>query len=503
MAAVLLAAFTAGGAGAAAVSPLQPAARPGSHAPAVQTVVSFTFDDGDADQMRAARVLRKYGMHGTFYIITGAVDTPGYMTRRDLRALAVWGDEIGGHTVSHLELPHVTPAEARRQICAGRNVLLKWGYHVTSFAYPGAAYSPQVEAMARGCGFDNARIAAGLRSPGCPGCRVAETIPPRNPYAIRTPGQVDGTWKRAGLERAVTTAEKHGGGWIPLVFHHVCNRNHCGSLSARTSVINAFARWLASRRNLGTSVRTMGQVTGGPLRPATSVPPTRRHDVINPGLETLSNSGTVDPTVEAPGPRAPFPRCWMKGAYGQNTVSWKRIQGGHTGRWAMRLAMTAHHSGDAKLLEQFDLGQCSIPVTAGKSYTVATWYKSTTSTQFSIYYRIPSGRWKYWASSPFYQPAGQWTHAAWHAPPLPAGASGLSFGLTLSRAGVLTTDDYSIGLTQPSTGRRILDITLLALLGLGGAAAVARTLQRRRRRAVQEAADGQPLPEDAAGGLTG
>jgi hypothetical protein len=169
----------------------------------------------------------------------------------------------------------------------------------------------------------------------------------------------------------------------------------------------------------------------------------------------------------------------------------------------MRLAMTAHHSGDAKLLEQFDLGQCSIPVTAGKSYTVATWYKSTTSTQFSIYYRIPSGRWKYWASSPFYQPAGQWTHAAWQAPPLPAGASGLSFGLTLSRAGVLTTDDYSIGLTQPSTGRRILDITLLALLSLGGAAAVARTLQRRRRRAVQEAADGQRPPEDARQSVPG
>lgn len=55
----------------------------------------------------------------------------------------------------------------------------------------------------------------------------------------------------------------------------------------------------------------------------------------------------------------------------------------------------------------------------------------------------------------------------------------------------LVTDDYSVGLTQPSTGRRILDITLLALLGLGGAAAVARTIQRRRR-AVQEAAEGGP-----------
>ena len=47
------------------------------------TVVTLTFDDGDADQMTAARVLRRRGLAATFYIITGAVGTPGYVTRSD------------------------------------------------------------------------------------------------------------------------------------------------------------------------------------------------------------------------------------------------------------------------------------------------------------------------------------------------------------------------------------------------------------------------------------
>jgi len=182
----------------------------------------------------------------------------------------------------------------------------------------------------------------------------------------------------------------------------------------------------------------------------------------------------------------------MKGGYGKNTVTWERIRGGHPGRWAMRLTMTSHHSGDAKLLQQFDLGQCSIPVTTGTSYTIATGYESTAATQFSVYYRTPPGNWQYWTSSPFYPAARQWARAAWQTPPLPTGASGLSFGLVMSRNGSLTTGDYSIRSTPPSTARKILDITVLTLLGLGGAAAVARWLRRRPRPDLQEPADGQP-----------
>ena len=155
----------------------------------------------------------------------------------------------------------------------------------------------------------------------------------------------------------------------------------------------------------------------------------------------------------------------MKGDYGQNAVTWRRIRGGHDGPWAIRLTMISHRSGDAKLLQQFDTGQCSIPIVSGQSYDLASWYTSTVITQFSLYYRTPAGRWLYWTSSPFYPATTRWADATWTTPPAPAGASGLSFGLTLSRAGSLVTDDYSVRATPPSTVRGILDVAILVLLG--------------------------------------
>jgi peptidoglycan/xylan/chitin deacetylase (PgdA/CDA1 family) len=494
-----LAALPSSGAEAMASAEQQPAARMAGHAAAGragraatrQTVVSFTFDDGDADQMAAAQVLHRYGMSGTFYIITGAVGSPNYLSLSDLHTLAAEGDEIGGHTVSHLEVPHVTAAEGRRQVCDGRNTLITWGFQVRSFAYPGGAYSLAAEKIVRACGFNSARTVEGLRSPGCPRCAVEETIPPANPYAIRAPGQVDGTWTLATLENVVTTAERRGGGWLPFIFHHICGANHCSSLKVRVSRLNAFTKWLAQRRDLGTVVKTVDKVIGGPVRPMVGASAARPHGVINHSLATVGGTGAVDLNIDRPREPAPFPHCWVEAQYGQNTETWQRVRGGHAGPWAMRLTMTSHKSGDAKLIPQFDLGQCSIPVTAGQSYNLATWYKSSALTQFAVYYRTPQGEFLYWTSSPFYPAATQWAEATWTTPPLPAGASGLSFGLALSRKGWLITDEYSILATPRSVTRGILDVTILVLLGLGGGVAGARALRRRRRGAgVPQLADG-------------
>src|SRR6266699_3827043 len=87
------------------------------------TVVSLTFDDGTASQFAAAQVMHRYGVSGTFFIITGAAGAPNYMSLPELHRLAAYGDEIGAHTVSHLDLVATTTAEARRQACAGRDIL--------------------------------------------------------------------------------------------------------------------------------------------------------------------------------------------------------------------------------------------------------------------------------------------------------------------------------------------------------------------------------------------
>ncbi len=497
MSLVLLAAVPAQGTSVTPAGRLAAPSQDGAgHAP--RTVVTLTFDDGDADQMAAARILHRYRLPATFYIITGAVGAPGYVTRSDLHRLAADGNEIGGHTVSHLRLTALTTSEARRQVCDSRSILARWGYQAISFAYPGGADSPRTEAIVRGCGYTSARGVVGLRAPGCPGCALTESIPPRDPMALRTAGEVDSSWTLRDLERTVTAAQRRGG-WLPLVFHHVCDGRRCGGLAVRATMLDAFARWLAQRQGPGTAVRTVGQVTvgqvtrgqvtggqvpGGRIRPVPRVAAAAPHGIVNPSLESVAASGAVSASLETTSAApASTPRCWMEGGYGQNTARWQRTTGSHAGHWAQRLTITGYHSGDAKLLPQFDLGECSLPVHPGQSYTLGAWYQSTARAQYSAYYRTWSGRWVYWTSSPYFAASPGWAQARWATPPVPAGASGLSFGLALFSNGSLTTDSYSFAATPPDVARRITDWILLGALGAAGLAATARAVCRCGRRA--------------------
>jgi peptidoglycan/xylan/chitin deacetylase (PgdA/CDA1 family) len=442
-----------------------------------QTVVSFTFDDGDADQLTAARVLQAYRMPGTFYIITGAVGTPGYLSRADLRGLAAAGDEIGGHTVSHLSLPQISLAEVRRQVCDGREILSSWGYQVRSFAYPDATYDPAVEAIVRDCGFASGRIGDGIRNGECPGCAAAETIPPRNPYAVRTPGQIDTSWTLRDMQQAVIAAERGGGGWVPFVFHHVCNdpaAADCGNLSITPAQFSQFVAWVAQRARSGTVVKTVGDVVGGPLRPVILAPRAPAHGVMNPSLASVSNSAAVSTATESTNGLS-VPTCWMEGGYGSNTVTWQRPRDTRTGQWAEQVTMASHVSGDAKLLQRFDLGECALPVKQGRVYALSAWYKSTVRVQFSVYYRNASGTWVYWTSGPYLPAAAQWTQATWDTLPIPPGASGLSFGLAISSVGSLTTDGYSIHAVSATGGRVLLGVMVLVV----GSAALRRLWARR------------------------
>jgi peptidoglycan/xylan/chitin deacetylase (PgdA/CDA1 family) len=444
-----------------AAGPARPAA-----ADTPKTVVSLTFDDGDADQMAAAQTLHQDGLPGTFYIITSAIGNPTYMTMSNLRTLAADGDEIGDHTVTHLSMPLVSLPEARRQICDARNILTGWGFKVTDFAYPDATYTHAVEQVARQCGLNSARIGGGIRNGECPNCATAETMPPRDPYAVRTPGQEDTSWSVQALEQVVQNAEANGGGWIPFVFHHVCsdpNASTCSKLSITPAHFAQFAQWLAGQRANGVSVQTVGHVVGGPdhreVRAAAASP----HGVQNDAMRQFGPAEAVSTANESTN-QVTGPKCWMYGGYGQNDAQWERIPGGHDTPYAERLTMTNHASGDAKLLEQFDMGQCSLAAQPGQAYQLTSWYTSTIRTQFAIYYRQPSGRWVYWTSSPYFAASSTWKQAQWQTPPLPAGASAVSFGLELGSAGQLTTSDYTFRTAPIKVGVIALRVGVVLLL---------------------------------------
>lgn len=149
----------------------------------------------------------------------------------------------------------------------------------------------------------------------------------------------------------------------------------------------------------------------------------------NPGLETLVNT---------------IPLCWAAGGYGTNTPAFAVVSPGHTGAYAEQLTLTGRSSGDAKLLPALDLGGCSPTGTPGHRYQLKAWFKSTAPTQFELYYRVGNGYWKYWTASPLVLAAANWTQITWTTPPLPAGASGISWGLNIQANGTITTDDYEM-----------------------------------------------------------
>lgn len=443
---VLAASATCGLCVAVALLALAPAA-PAEAAPA--TVVSLTFDDGNADQMNAVAIMQKAGVKGTFYIISGLVGAPAYMTRANLNTIAAAGSEIGGHTVSHPELTTVSLKDAKREICDGRVMLDRWGFHdVRSFAYPYAAFNASTEGVVKACGFNNARTLGDIASPHSSVTLRSGRIPPADTYDLPAPREIDNTWTLAQMEAIVTDAERVGG-WVPFVFHHVC-ASGC-ALNITPTTFADFVAWLKTRPAT-TTVKTVGDVVGGAVKPVVSGPPwSSPTSLRNPSLERANGD---------------VPRCWMPRGWGTHTATWTRTADAHSGGFGEKLDITEYASGDAKLMPSLDMGDCLPSVTPGRTYTIGVWYKSTGASQFALYQRNTYGAWSYWTSSPYFAAAANWTHATWTTPPVPAEAAGMSFGLALVSNGSLTTDDYSLAARAKARGGSFNATTTIVLTAI-------------------------------------
>jgi peptidoglycan/xylan/chitin deacetylase (PgdA/CDA1 family) len=236
------------------------------------TVVSFTFDDGHASHAATGPMLATRGMAGTYYINSAQVGTSGYyMTWAQIHALADAGNEIGGHTLHHVNLTNVSQATATTEVCQDRQNLLNQGFSpVTSFAYPEAAVNSTAKQVVQQCGYATGRGVGRIYSNGeCPGCPYAETIPPEDAYDLRGPESGGSTTSLSDLQSYVTDAETHGGGWVVLSFHGICDNSCTGGNSLTTSIFTSFLDWLQPRSTNGTVVQTVGQVMGGPAPPST------------------------------------------------------------------------------------------------------------------------------------------------------------------------------------------------------------------------------------------
>ncbi len=411
-------------------------------AQAADTVVSLTFDDG-LTQSLARNLLAKHGMKGTFYVNSDRIGDGGYLTKAELDALYADGNEIGGHTIGHVNLASLSDAAQQAAICDDMQNLVNWGYQAYSFAYPYGSTGPASQNILKaGCPgvgtYESARTVGGLvTGTSCSGCPWSNATPPVNPYFVATSSSIVATTPLATIQGYVTQAETHGGGWVPLVFHRICS--NCDTYSMTEATLDAFLTWLEARQSQNTYVRTVHEVMsggGGTPPPPPPPPPPSANLLINPSLEIDANNNGQ-------------PDCWSRSSYGSNSATWTRTSDAHDGSFAQQLKISSFSSGDRKLLPTLDAGQpggCAPVVVPGQTYELSAWYKSTVPATTLLFYLDANNVWRYWAESPALSASSSWKQMTYQTAPVPAGAKALSFGVGLERVGTLVTDDYSLSL---------------------------------------------------------
>ena len=117
--------------------------------------VALTFDDGGASAMDIADRLERRGWLGYFFVTTGRIDTPGFVTRDQVRELVSRGHVVGSHSHTHpAYMGRLTAGELRREWVQSRDRLAEiLGRPPGTAAVPGGFLSRTVIEEAARAGY--------------------------------------------------------------------------------------------------------------------------------------------------------------------------------------------------------------------------------------------------------------------------------------------------------------------------------------------------------------
>ena len=120
--------------------------------------IVLTFDDGYDDNYQAALpVLLRQGMRASFFVVTGKMGQPGYLSWPQAAKMRDQGMEIGSHTVHHYTLTEINLKEMEREL-RGSRLMLESNLSITKavFANPFGETAPAVVALLEKTGYQAA-----------------------------------------------------------------------------------------------------------------------------------------------------------------------------------------------------------------------------------------------------------------------------------------------------------------------------------------------------------
>jgi peptidoglycan/xylan/chitin deacetylase (PgdA/CDA1 family) len=125
------------------------------HAALPAQPVIISVDDGYVDDVRTILpILQRLHLVGTFFVITGRMTEPGFLSAAQIRRLDRAGMDVEDHTAHHVDLRLLTGPELAAETGGSRQVLERvLGHPVYAFAYPFGYYNSTVIDAVRAAGY--------------------------------------------------------------------------------------------------------------------------------------------------------------------------------------------------------------------------------------------------------------------------------------------------------------------------------------------------------------
>jgi peptidoglycan/xylan/chitin deacetylase (PgdA/CDA1 family) len=204
-----------------------------AHCPGAATF-ALTFDDGSEDHAWVGRSLSERGLRGVFFLTSGLIGEPGFVTWAQARQLVAQGHEVGSHGVDHLPVRSLSRAELVHQVRASKERLEdELQVPVRYFAPPFGYDAPGLREALRSSGYHASRLTRwGLFRPDGGNPWVQPSIPLTEftvtagwPDRILGDGRVPTVMRATQLGRAV----------LPERMRTLARRMLRGSVKGRTS----------------------------------------------------------------------------------------------------------------------------------------------------------------------------------------------------------------------------------------------------------------------------